>query len=90
MGTYIVKRLFHSLLVLLGITFFVFVLLYASGDPVRMMMPADATAEDIEAARKQLGFDDPFHVQYLRFLNRVVRLDLGVSLRRQVPTIQLI
>jgi ABC-type dipeptide/oligopeptide/nickel transport system permease component len=90
MGTYIIKRLFHSLLVLIGITLLVFFLTYLSGDPVRLMMPIDATSVELEAARKELGFNDPFHIQYLHFLGRVVKLDFGMSLRRQVPTTKLI
>ncbi len=90
MGTYIIKRLFHSVLVLLGISLFIFFLLYLSGDPVRLMMPFDATTEELAAARTKLGFDQPFHIQYLHFLGRIVQLDFGMSLRRQVPSVDLI
>ncbi len=90
MGIYIIKRLFHSFFVLLGITLLVFFLLYLSGDPVRLLMPFDATVEQLEAAREELGFNDPFHIQYLRFLSRVVRLDFGMSLRRHMPAIDLV
>ncbi len=90
MGIYIIKRLFHSFVVLLGITFLVFFLLYLSGDPVRLLMPFDATVEQVEAAREELGFNDPFHIQYLRFLSRIIKLDFGMSLRRHVPVIDLI
>ena len=90
MGTYIIKRIVHSLLVLIGITFFVFSLLYLSGDPVRLLMPPDTSVEQLEAARKQMGFDAPFYVQYARFLGRLVRFDLGVSLKSNVPAVELI
>jgi ABC-type dipeptide/oligopeptide/nickel transport system permease component len=90
MGTYIIKRIIHSLFVVLGITVLVFFLLYLSGDPVRLIMPFDATTEELEAAREELGFNDPFHIQYLHFLGRVIKLDFGMSLRRQVPAIDLI
>ena len=90
MGNYIIKRLFHSLLVLIGITFIVFFLLYLSGNPVRLLMPPDATVEQLEAARKELGFDDPFFMQYSRFLGKVIRLDFGKSLRRQLPVFEVI
>ena len=90
MGTYIVKRLIHSIFILLGITVLVFLLLHLSGDPVRLMLPLDATNEEMVAARTQLGFNAPLYIQYLHFLGRVIRLDFGVSLRRQVPVVDLI
>lgn len=90
MGIYIIKRLYHSFFVLIGTTFLVFFLLYLSGDPVRLLLPLDATEEQYLAERKELGFDDPFHVQYLRFLGRAVRLDFGMSLRNKVPVFRLI
>jgi ABC-type dipeptide/oligopeptide/nickel transport system permease component len=90
MGTYIIKRLIHSVLVLLGISLFTFLLLFLSGDPVRLIMPFDATQAELAAAREKLGFNEPFHIQYLHFLGRVARLDFGMSLRRQVPSIDLI
>ncbi|RJQ50642.1 MAG: ABC transporter permease [Desulfobacteraceae bacterium] len=90
MGTYLLKRLWHSLLVLLGISLFIFFLLYLSGDPVVLMMPSDATKVELEEARERLGFNEPFHIQYLHFLGRAIKLDFGVSLRRQVPSIDLI
>jgi ABC-type dipeptide/oligopeptide/nickel transport system permease component len=90
MLVYVLKRLFHNLLVLLGITFVVFFLLYLSGDPIRLFMPLDATQKELNVAREQLGFNDPLHVQYWRFLKKVVRLDFGISFRRQVPVYQLI
>lgn len=90
MGIYILKRLFHCVLVLAGITFLVFSLLFLSGNPVKLMMPPDSSNEEIQAAMEELGFSDPFHIQYFRFLSRVARLDFGNSLRRQVPVMDLI
>jgi peptide/nickel transport system permease protein len=90
MGYYVLKRLLHSVLVLFGITFFVFCLLYLSGDPVRLLLPFDATEEQYRALRQELGFDQPFHIQYLDFLQRAVRLDFGMSLRNKVPVTALI
>jgi len=90
MGTYIIKRLVHSVIVLFGITLFVFLLLYFSGDPVRLLLPMDATAEQYNAMKQAMGFNDPFFVQYLRFLDKAVHLDFGISLRNQVPVFGLI
>lgn len=90
MGTYLVKRIFHSILVLFGITFLVFLLLYLSGDPVRLLLPFDATQADYLELRKQLGFDQPFFAQYWDFLKRAVMLDFGMSLRNKAPVSALI
>jgi peptide/nickel transport system permease protein len=90
MGTYIIKRLVHSIIVVFGITFFVFLLLYFSGDPVRLLLPFDATDEQYQAMKQAMGFNDPFFVQYIRFLDKAVHLDFGMSLRNQVPVFGLI
>ena len=90
MGTYILRRLVHSIIVLFGITFFVFLLLHLSGDPVRLLLPFDATDEQYRAMKQAMGFNDPFFVQYFRFLEKAVRLDFGMSLRNQVPVFGLI
>lgn len=90
MGTYIIRRLVHSIIVLFGITFFVFLLLHLSGDPVRLLLPFDATDEQYRAMKQAMGFNDPFFVQYFRFLERAVHLDFGMSLRNQVPVFGLI
>jgi peptide/nickel transport system permease protein len=90
MGTYIIRRLVHSIIVLFGITFFVFLLLHLSGDPVRLLLPFDATDEQYRAMKQAMGFNDPFFVQYFRFLEKAVHLDFGMSLRNQVPVFGLI
>jgi ABC-type dipeptide/oligopeptide/nickel transport system permease component len=90
MGTYIIKRLIHSIIVLFGITFFVFLLLHISGDPVRLLLPIDATDEQYRAMKQTMGFNDSLFVQYVRFLNKAVHLDFGMSLRNQVPVFGLI
>ena len=90
MVVYILRRLFYGFLTLLGISFVVFLLLFLTGDPVHLMLPPDATVEQVEAARIRLGFDKPFFVQYFEFLKRLSRLDFGVSLRRRVPVLDLI
>jgi peptide/nickel transport system permease protein len=90
MGSYVLKRLFHSLLVILGISFFTFSLLQMSGDPVALLVGQNATPQEIEEARGYYGFNDPFIVQYFNYLKKLVRFDFGTSYRRQVPVIDLI
>ncbi len=90
MGIYIIKRLVHSVIVLFGITFFVFLLLHLSGDPIRLLLPIDATDEQYRAMKQAMGFNDPFFIQYFSFLDKAVHLDFGMSLRNQVPVFGLI
>ena len=75
------KRLVYLVLVLVGVSFLVFLLLYMTpGDPVRMMLGESATPEAQAELRLELGLDDPFLVQYWRYIkNIVVHQDLGTS-----------
>jgi len=88
--TYILRRLAQSLIVLLGISAVVFVILHLTGDPTLLLLPPDATAEEVARFRHAMGFDDPLHVQYLRFLKGAVRGDFGNSLRHEEPALALV
>jgi peptide/nickel transport system permease protein len=65
-------------------------MIFLSGDPAILMMPPEATAEEVQAFREAYGFDDPFLVQYGRFLGGVLRGDLGESIRFKQPTMDLV
>ena len=66
--------------VLLGVSLVVFLsLALAPGDTARTLAGTDASESDIEALRKSLGLDQPLPIQYLHFLGRLVRFDLGRS-----------
>lgn len=83
------KRLASLLMVLIGVSFLVFMLLSLTpGDPVRMMLGESATPEAQEALRKEMGLDDPLLVQYGRYMkNIVVHQDLGTSYSTQRPVL---
>lgn len=86
---YAVKRLLYTIPVLLGITVLLFFMLHAlPGDPARVIAGTMASDEDVKIIRTQLGLDDPLHVQYGKFLWRLVHLDLGRSARTQNPVSQ--
>lgn len=78
----ILVRLAQAVPLLIAITFVVFALVYlAPGDPVRALLGARAsTPETIAAVRDQYNLDDPFLVQYLKWLWQVVQGDLGRSI----------
>ncbi|MBP2019275.1 peptide/nickel transport system permease protein [Symbiobacterium terraclitae] len=90
MGRYVVKRLGHAALVLVGVTLFSFFLTRMTGDPVRLMAPLDATEEEVELLRTQLGFNRPLHVQFLDYFRGVLVLDFGDSLRHGEPAMLLV
>ena len=83
------KRLVYLVLVLVGVSFLVFLLLYMTpGDPVRMMLDESATPEAQAELRLELGLDDPFLVQYGRYIkNIVVHQDLGTSYSTRRPVL---
>lgn len=80
MTAYILRRLVQSVVVLLGVATVVFGLVRLTGDPVRIMLPPDATAAQEEALRGQLGLDEPLIMQYLDYLGSLLHLDMGQSL----------
>ncbi len=92
MQTYIAKRLLLAVPTVLAVMTIVFFSLYlAPGDPVTMMIPPDLEGEAreamVEQIRERLGFDRPLHEQYLSYLGRTLRLDLGRSLRHRTPIV---
>ena len=90
MRIFLARRLLQSLVVLLGVSFVVFFMLYLSGDPAAVLLPPESTAEDIARFRAEMGFDDPFVVQYARFLGGALRGDFGNSIRHGEPAFGLV
>jgi peptide/nickel transport system permease protein len=89
MGKYILRRLLISIPVLIGITMVIFALIQlAPGDPVTGMIDptlGDFNPELVERERAKLGLDQPLPIQYVLWLGRVVRGDLGYSLINRQP-----
>jgi peptide/nickel transport system permease protein len=80
------RRALQALPTLFGITIISFVLLHlAPGDPVSLAMPADVTVEDLQAARRAYGFDEPLPVQYIAWLGHVLSGDFGRSIVYRRP-----
>lgn len=78
---YIVRRLANIVLVLFGLTLFVFLLLrLAPGSPVNLLVGELTTPEQIAELERQFGLDRPLHVQYANFLNDILHGDLGESI----------
>jgi len=90
MKVYILKRLFHSIFVLVGISLVVFIILHLTGDPAALLMPMDATPEQVAQFRQEMGFNDPIIVQYWRFFKGTLRGDFGQSFRHSQPALGLV
>lgn len=92
MGTfrrYIVHRLVASVVTLVGVSLIVFVMVrLLPGDPARVIAGLLASEQDVARMRSQLGLDEPFYVQYGRFLMRALRGDLGRSARTSEPVLR--
>ncbi len=76
---YVAGRAGQAVLQLFGVTTIVFVLLRLSGDPARLLVPQQATAQDIARIRTQLGLDAPIWKQYLDYLNGLLHFNFGYS-----------
>jgi peptide/nickel transport system permease protein len=90
MGRYILKRLWHGVIVIFGVTIFVFVVTRLVGDPVKFMLPLEATHEQRAAFEKRLGLDRPIWVQFIDFTTDIARLDFGDSLWQHRPAMTIV
>jgi ABC-type dipeptide/oligopeptide/nickel transport system permease component len=78
---YALRRLLLAVPVLFGVSVLVFGVMHlAPGDPAAIMLGALATKEDVERLRRDLGLDQPLHVQYVHWITRAAQGDLGRSI----------
>lgn len=90
MGKYLIRRLLQIIPVLFIISFIVFCLVFVAGDPVALMLPEDASQEDIDQLRTSLGLDRPFHIQYFTYMQGLVQGDFGDSFRYNSSALPLV
>lgn len=90
MLTYVVKRIGQSALVLLVVGLVAFSMFRFVGDPIDNMLGQERTMEDVERLRSQLGLDQPFPVQYVKFLQEAVQGNFGVSFRQGRPVAEIL
>jgi peptide/nickel transport system permease protein len=91
MISYIVRRLFQLVIVLIGVTILTFAILFlVPGDPATVLAGKDVTPEKLAVIRHNLGLDKPIYVQYGLFMGRLLRGDLGDSYQQQRPVTQMI
>jgi peptide/nickel transport system permease protein len=82
MLAFVIRRLIQAVVVMLTVAFIAFMLFQYVGDPVTNLLGQDATAEQREQLRADLGLDAPFPVQFVRFVGNALRGEFGLSLRQ--------
>jgi peptide/nickel transport system permease protein len=97
LGRYIIQRLMQLIPVLFLVSLIVFLIVHMiPGDPILVMLGVDPevgasySEDQYRALEKQLGFDQPVYVQYFRWLGRVLRGDLGLSLQSRRPVLDIL
>jgi peptide/nickel transport system permease protein len=87
---YLIHRVLHGVLVLIGISVVVFGLTWLTGDPASVLMPINTPPDQVANFRRQLGLDQPAPLQYIAFVQRAVRGDFGNSFRHRTPALPLV
>lgn len=90
MPRFLVQRIVQMVAVFLLISLVIFSLLILTGDPIELLLPPAAGLDQIQALQRSLGLDQPWYVQYLKFLRNAVRGDLGTSFYFGEPAIRLV
>jgi len=90
MKSYILHRFFQAVIVIWGISLITFSLLHLFRDPVLILLPPEATKEDVELLRREMGLDKPLVLQYFKFLSGMVRGDFGKSFIAHKPALSLV
>ncbi len=90
MQRYFVSNLLQSLAVLVAVLILVFFMVRITGDPAALMMAKEATPEQIQAFRHDMGFDRPLVIQFVDYVGKVFSGDFGDSLHYHVPALPLI
>jgi peptide/nickel transport system permease protein len=90
LGDFLSRRTLYSLISLVGLIVLVFFLARLTGDPTNLYLPLDASLEQRAEFRERHGFDDSLAVQFGRFLGDLVRFDLGMSIRKARPALEVV
>ena len=90
MAYFLLMRSAQAAVALFGVASLVFVIQHLSGDPVALMVPEGATAEDIAILRAEFGFDRPLVVQYADYLLDLARGDFGTSYIQNIPVLDIV
>lgn len=84
------RRLVQMAVVFFVVSLLIFSMVTVVGDPLELMLPPAATQIDIEQLRQALGLDQPFYIQYWRFLKNAIQGNLGISYYFNQPALTLV
>lgn len=87
---FILAKITRAALTILLVMSFAFVVLRLSGDPAQVLLGPDAPQDAVDAFRARWGLDDPVWKQYLAYLQQILSLDFGISMRDHSPAIDLV
>ncbi len=90
MFAFIIRRIIQSIIVMLVISLVGFSIQHQIGDPVRDLVGERVTPAEREEIRDQLGLNDPFYIQYIRFVKKALHGDLGLSFFYKKPALEVI
>jgi peptide/nickel transport system permease protein len=90
MLAFAIRRLVEAFFVMVTVALLAFLLFRFVGDPINQMVGQDATLEDRERLRQDLGLNDAVPVQFARFVGRAARFDFGISYQVKQPVTRLI
>ena len=90
MLSFIVQRLFQSIIVMISVAFVSFALFQFVGDPINNMVGQDATEEQRQLLREKLGLDKPWPLQFANFVLNISQGEFGMSYRVGIPVDELI
>lgn len=90
MRNYMIRRLGHSIFIILGLMALLFFSINVLGDPVELLVEDEVSQEVIDAIRAKYGFDRPLHVRFGDFYWNMVRGDFDVSIRHKIPARELV
>jgi len=87
---YLVVRTVQTIIAVLAVATLIFLGLQMTGDPMENLAPQDLNQAQVEELRKAYGLDQPIHIQYLRFMEKLAHGDLGISFLSGEPALKLI
>ena len=90
MLAYVIRRVLQSVVVLLAVGLVAFSMFRFVGDPIENLLGQERTTRDVERLREALGLNDPFSVQYARFLLDAAQGDFGISYRQSRPVAEIL
>lgn len=89
MISFISRRLFHLIFILIGVSILVFLMLrLIPGDPAHLLVGEFASPQDVARIREKLGLNESYPHQYLIYIKHLLQGDLGISIRSSLPVSQ--